>query len=231
MYDRVGKNLRPGDRPSAPSRGHPPRGGRCDRTSCTVTMTPRAIWHQSAEYGQQVRRLDRVLQRAQIRPSDPCVRVQVGPLMGEQAGAYDRWSLTGEPSDEESLRPDEPLAVPPHVTIDRHRQVKDRGRVETGFLGQLASCGYERSFARLDAATGRLPEPASVERITPVQKKQAMGGVEADDPGCGPVRCLHCPDATRWTIVRGRRTARSRSRSSRGSRRRSRRSLSAGPGA
>lgn len=172
------------------------------RTSYTIT--PRAVWHEGVEHGQQLWRFNRARQRVQIRPCDPDMRVQVDLLVGEQTGPHEGWLLVGKLSDEEILRPDVPLAVPLHITVDEHRPVKDGSRVESGFLGQFTSCRHQRRLARLDAATGRLPEACPVERIPPVQKKQAVGSVQADDPGGGPVRCFHRPDAMRCSKWRSR---------------------------
>ncbi|WP_432156466.1 hypothetical protein [Streptomyces sp. bgisy153] len=85
-----------------------------------------------------------------------------------------------------------------------HRPVKDGSRVESGFLGPFTSRRHQRRFAGLDTATGGLPEPRSVERVPPVQKKQAVGGVKADDPGGGPVRSFHRPDAMPCSKCRSR---------------------------
>lgn len=164
-----------------PPSSSPSYGRRCDRRSYTIAITPRTVWHEGTEHGQQLRRFNRVGERAQIRPRHPRMCVQADLFIGEQAGPYERWSLVGEVRDEEVLRPDVPPTVPPHVPLDPHRPVQHRGRVEPGLLGQLASCRRQRRLAQLNTATGQLPEPCPVERITPAQKKQSMGGVQADD--------------------------------------------------
>lgn len=116
---------------------------------------------------------------------------QIHLLLRKQTGPHNRRPLLREHRDEEILRPDVPHALPPHITLDRHRTVKDRSRIQPRLLDQLTPSRHQRRLTRFDTPTGRLPEPGPVRRITPVQQKQTTSSIQTDDPSSGPVHRIH----------------------------------------